>query len=116
MVYVSLNRYVVSIGCVLFYSVPADARDHSHLTLRSGNIYCNIRNIVTYRPTGNGNLEYHYHRIGYDICIGSRFNGSPKTNDYVYLSKKACQVDNICQDALSYGEILRYFLFLFYLS
>jgi hypothetical protein len=70
---------------------------------------------VTYRPTENGTLEYHFFRQGYDICIGG-IDGSPKTNDHVYLSKKACQVENICQDALSYGEILRYFLFLFFLS
>ena len=74
--------------------------------IRNDRTYCTTRAIVTYKPTENGTLEYHYFLKDFDICIGG-IDGSPKTNDYVYLSKEACQVDNICQDALSYGEILR---------
>jgi hypothetical protein len=106
----------VFIGSILFYSSPGAAGDRSQLVLSSHRTYCNTRDIATYTPTENGTLEYHFLRVEYGFCIGGKFGGSPKTNDFVYISKKACQVNNICQDALSYGEILRYFLFLFYLS
>ncbi|CAB3993153.1 Hypothetical predicted protein [Paramuricea clavata] len=72
---------------------------NSNLVLKSHNRDCDS---VTYRPTENGNLGYYYLHFDYKICIGSRSGGCPKENEHVYIPKEACQVDDICQNALSY--------------
>ncbi|XP_028417818.1 uncharacterized protein LOC114542474 [Dendronephthya gigantea] len=100
---VTYNHSILSLfgqRCVLPSTNISDPGEGADLLLK--NITDCTKNVVKFRPTCNGQLQYFYKNRPYKLCIGSRTGHEPRDNDTVSILKSVCDIDSSCKLSYAY--------------